>query len=167
MVDTGSADLLCPRVRQGGCGPGRAQSGAQGYWSLSLRSCGGMEGGLAVHSRGLGQRCLLSLFSLFFFFLTTQIHVQPSSRFLSTTSKKHPASRRVEKKSGIWFARLKPLFSTGHSSPLSECSAFPEVSLSDLRGGRRALPHPPGGAELKPEQVSWPSWVIPRQKFDP
>ena len=40
-----------------------------------------MEGGLAVQSIGQAQPCLLSLFSLFFF-LTTQIHVQPSSRFL-------------------------------------------------------------------------------------
>ena len=82
MVDTGLADLLWPRVRQGGHGPGRVQSEARGDWSLSLRSCGGMEGGLAVQSRGQAQPCLLSLLSLFFFFFNDPIHVQPSSRFL-------------------------------------------------------------------------------------
>ena len=77
MVDTGSAGPLCPGLGRAGA---VRSAGLVVPFSTELRKDGG---GLAVQSRGQGQRCLLSLFSLFFFFfLTTQIHVQSSSRFL-------------------------------------------------------------------------------------
>ena len=84
MVGTGSADPLCPGLGREGAGQGghSPERGATGPFLYGAAE--GWRGAWLFRAEDRGSAVFFhcSVCSFFFFFLTTQIHVQPSSRFL-------------------------------------------------------------------------------------
>lgn len=78
MVDTGSAGPLCPGLGRAGA---VRSAGLVVPFSTELRKDGGGLG-CSEQRTGAALSSFTVQFVLFFFFLTTQIHVQSSSRFL-------------------------------------------------------------------------------------